>query len=71
MVELAEENQDAWEFLCCFPGVLTANGMSPVLRVDYGSVREMAAETGIQDKAALIVKLEAIARGYNSKSKQG
>jgi hypothetical protein len=69
-VDLHEDNIEAWEFISMFPGVLSANGMSPVLRVDYHSVQGLAAAAGIEDWAALIVKLEAIARGYNNKQRQ-
>jgi len=39
-------------------------GLAGGLRVDYGSVRELAKEAGILDLPGLIVKLEAVVRGY-------
>ena len=64
-VDLLPENEDVWEFICTFPGVMTTTGMSSILRVDYGAVREIAGELGIMNKAELIMKLEAVGRGYS------
>jgi hypothetical protein len=47
--------------------VISVSGLSGSLRVDYGAVRELAREAGIENVAELIVKLEAIARGYARK----
>ncbi len=65
--ELLEENREAWEFVCTFPGVLTSSGFSAVLRVDYGAVREIAAELKISNISELLIKLEAVASGYARK----
>lgn len=66
-VELLPDNEEAWEFVCMFPGVLTANGMSPMLRVDYSAVQALAVGASAEETAGLIIRLEAIARGYNRK----
>lgn len=50
--------------MATFPGIMVPAGMAGGLRVDYGSVRELAKQVGISDLTGLIVKLEAVARGY-------
>jgi len=63
-IDLLEANIDVWEFITDFPGVMIPAGLSGGLRVDYASVRELAIDAGFQDISGLIMKLEAVARGY-------
>lgn len=66
-VDLLPENEEVWEFICAYPGVIATNGMSPTLRVDYAAVREIAQELGITPLAELYRLLGAVARGSNRK----
>ncbi|HAR97947.1 MAG TPA: hypothetical protein DCS11_03440 [Syntrophus sp. (in: bacteria)] len=66
-MDLEDENIEAWEFFMTFPGVMESVPFSGTLRVDYGAVRELAREVGMEHVAGLIVRLEAIARGYARK----
>ena len=63
-VDLLEENEEIWEMLISFPGVIRSDmgGLS----VDYQSAIYVMERMGINDTGCL-QKLEAIVRGYRVK----
>lgn len=62
-VDLMEENEEAWELACKFPGIIKSDLTG--VRADYGSALEILSELRISRRTAMLRKLDAIAAGYN------